>query len=151
IRQLKKPEESLEGADWEWWFTDGSTWFGMLVQAKRLDVATQAYQGLDKIVKSSGKLQIDLLVAEAQRKNIQPIYSFYNYTNQPPLMIQWNCGTIAVPKDELFGCSVADARAVRHFITNNQNQISTVSQASYPWSFLVCCPVYGGKGRLSPA
>jgi hypothetical protein len=150
IRQLKKPQESLEGADWEWWFTDGATWFGMLVQAKRLNVATQSYQGLDKSVKSSGQLQIDLLLSEAHRKNIHPIYCFYNYTNQPPLKIGWNCGTIAVPKDELFACSVADARAIRHFVSRNLNHVAEVSRASFPWSCLVCCP-YGGKGRLSPA
>jgi hypothetical protein len=28
IRQLKRYQESFEGADWEWWFTDGAIGLG---------------------------------------------------------------------------------------------------------------------------
>jgi hypothetical protein len=35
--QFNKREETFTGADWEWWLTDGRLWYGLLIQAKRLD------------------------------------------------------------------------------------------------------------------
>jgi hypothetical protein len=46
IVQFNKPQEARTGADWLWTLTDGTTWFSMLVQAKRLYQKTERYEKL---------------------------------------------------------------------------------------------------------
>ena len=52
--QFNKREKSFTGADWEWWLTDGRLWFGLLIQAKRLDLfADGAYDRLQLMDKAA--------------------------------------------------------------------------------------------------
>jgi hypothetical protein len=43
-----KPQEGLNGADWEWWLTDSkrSEWLGIRIQAKVLDLTTDSFPHL---------------------------------------------------------------------------------------------------------
>ncbi len=38
VIKFGKSRESKNGADWEWWFGSGDEWFGMRVQAKKLNL-----------------------------------------------------------------------------------------------------------------
>jgi hypothetical protein len=57
--QFTKPLENHTGADWEWWLTDGRLWFGLLIQAKRLDPKSHKYQHIKHAMGKRKILQAD--------------------------------------------------------------------------------------------
>jgi hypothetical protein len=75
--QFNRREESFTDADWEWWLTDGRLWFGLLIQAKRLNPKSHRHPQINKRV-GKKKPQIDLLIEQAALKDIDPLYFFYN-------------------------------------------------------------------------
>lgn len=138
--QFNRHEESFTGADWEWWLTDGHLWFGLLIQAKRLDLKSHKYPQIKKLVGKTKTPQIDLLMQQAQRKGIDPLYFFYNYSSGKPSTFTWNCGS--TPFDLLqLGCSVAHAAAVKRALAKGGAGLPKISPISYPLRCLVCCPV----------
>jgi hypothetical protein len=57
VRKFTKWQEGrTTGADWEWWFGDRRGWFGMRVQAKKLNSGRRLYSGLDHVAGSSGEV-----------------------------------------------------------------------------------------------
>jgi hypothetical protein len=129
-------EGQKSGADWEWWLGGKSGWFPMRVQAKRLDSFRKQFTGLKKTIRSSGIRQVDLLIQDANRYNITPVYLFYGYWDHCPYF-HWH-----QPKARRSwrGCSIADASIVREHINRNQIDMVAMGQISAPLSCLVCCP-----------
>jgi hypothetical protein len=143
ILQFNKPQESIIGADWLWALTDGTTWFAMLVQAKRLYRPSERYERLTHTVGPNNTPQIDLLIDAARRLQVAPAYVFYNYTVQSPThRMNWNCRSIP-RSDRLFGCSVAEATAVGSILASKNDNIIAVGGVSYPLRCLTCCQVLG--------
>jgi hypothetical protein len=115
-------------------------WFGLLIQAKRLDSKSHKYPQIKKRIGKRKIPQIDLLTAQARLKGIDPVYFFYNYSNGNPLAFTWNCG--AAPLDLLqLGCTVAHAAAVQRALVQGGAGLPKISLISYPLRCLVCCPV----------
>lgn len=144
IVQFKKPQEARTGADWLWTLTDGTTWFSMLVQAKRLYQKTERYEKLGHSVGNPPREQIDILINTATHLRVSPAYIFYNFTNTQPSAprVHWNCGSF--PRtDRLFGCSVAEASAVKSILSSAGDGLSSISTVSFPFHCLACCPVRG--------
>lgn len=129
VYKFDKSEESLNGADFDWWVGSESTgWIGMRFQAKKL--SDGIYSELGHYVR--GQRQYDLLLREAHGDGMWPFFCFYNGWNDP-----WPIGTrnLACPRDRTpvplsefprkgegrcthvaldhFGCAVAPAPAVR--------------------------------------
>ena len=79
-KAFTRNEEFNNGADWEWWILVNSHFetkaYRLLVQAKKLKPTDDNYP----IVTYSNKngMQIDLLIAEAKRKNALPLYAYYS-------------------------------------------------------------------------
>lgn len=142
--QFNKREESFTGADWEWWLTDGRQWLGLLIQAKRLGPKSGKYEAIRHWVKSAEMWQMDLLLWQASRKGIDPLYCFYNYSPAWPALT-WKC-CAAPSKLELFGCTVAHATAVQGRLAQGGAGLPKMSEVSYPLACLVCCP-----GATDPA
>jgi len=138
--QFNKREEPFTGADWEWWLTDGHLWYGLLIQAKRLDLNSHKYPQIKKLVGKPGTPQIDLLIEQARLKHIDPLYFFYNYSTGNPSALTWNCGTTPFDLYQL-GCMVAHAGAVKRVLGNGGAGLPRISPISYPLRCLVCCPV----------
>ena len=92
--QFLTPQEKFTGADWEWWLTDGQSWFGLLIQAKRLGRTTHKYEELKHRVGKNRTPQIELLLNCAKHKGIDPLYLFYNYKSGRLESLQWSCGSI---------------------------------------------------------
>ena len=108
--QFRKPQEKFT-PDWEWWLTDGQSWFGLLIQAKRL-----GSQHINTTVLNTGlgKMrlpQIELLLNCARQKGIDPLYVFYNYNSGRLGSLQWSCSRI-YPNMAQLGCT-AFAHACR--------------------------------------
>lgn len=102
VKTFSRAEESRKtGADWAWWWEGERTWFGALVQAKRL-VEQRAgsfgyafdYRPQPSKANPNPDRQIDLLMAASRRFELPPMFALYN---GPDLMIdaaQWVCTEI---------------------------------------------------------
>lgn len=84
-RVFTRQEESRHtGADWMWWFTDGTEWFGVLVQAKRGRLIRDTlsydfdYTPSPTIRRPSPAPQRQLLLDAARTLGVPAIYVLYN-------------------------------------------------------------------------
>lgn len=66
------------GADWEWWILFSGRSFRFRIQAKKLTQGIDAYASIAKTNRLG--LQIDMLIASADRVNALPFYAFYTAT-----------------------------------------------------------------------
>jgi hypothetical protein len=151
VRKFSKLQEGKStGADWEWWFVGGGRGFGMRVQAKRLSTATQKYEDLGRLAGKSGKLQVDLLIKDAQKANLYPAYCFYNFWDSAKPLPAWNCRSF-VANWRMFGCALADAGAIKLLISKGLNDLQSVAEHCLPWSCLVCCQGFAPKPQATLA
>ncbi len=134
--QFTKPEESITGADWEWWLTNGRLWAGLLIQAKILKAKANLYSSIKHKVR--GRPQIDIILDQANSKGIPALYFFYNHTLLDITKLSWNCHSTG-PQLEQLGCTVAYAQAVKPLIKKGGAGISTLGPISVPLRCLVCC------------
>ncbi len=147
IRKYKRHEEADTGADWIWWFGAHDGWFGMRVQAKRLDFSSLTYDGIKKTVKKWNKLQIDILIDQAKADHLVPIYCFYNSWDSSQYQPQWNCKTFPTQVEDL-GCTVANAHNVKA-VLKSKTKLAVIDPISWPWMCLVCCTGHSkGSGTL---
>jgi hypothetical protein len=147
IKKFTKVQEGkTTGADWEWWLIGGGYGFGMRIQAKKLDADQLRYFQLAKTCgKARRASQIDLLLKDVQKPNLYPAYCFYNFWDQQLVKPCWNCCS-SPPDWRLFGCSIADARAVKRLVIKGKDDLQSVAKMSFPWSCLVCCDYYMALG-----
>ena len=129
--------ETVIGADWEWWLTDGHEWLGILVQAKALNIPTQKYRKLNYRPKDSPHRQLEIHIANALHRSLFPLLCFYNYAPQTNF-IEWNCGSFD-RKDALLGCCVADARVVAPRARRKAIGFQAISSISFPLLCLIGC------------
>jgi hypothetical protein len=129
--------EAVIGADWEWWLTDGHEWLGILVQAKSLNISRQKYLKLNYKPKRAISRQLETHVENATRRSVFPLLCFYNYTGHPG-SITWNCQTYG-RREDVFGCSVADARVVDTLARGRALGLRALSRVSFPLLCLVGC------------
>lgn len=70
--------EVLSGADWIWWWVDGASAYGMLVQAKRVTVTKSTWSfGFDYRSKKAVRAQRDVLLSTAATLDLVPVYALY--------------------------------------------------------------------------
>jgi hypothetical protein len=104
-----KPKETVNGADWEWWFTKGKKAVGFRVQAKRI-YPSGSYQAL-----TPQGSQLAKLIAKAG--DCYPLIAFYNNEfwtpkslNGDPMPKRCSCPEYKLPS--YWGISIASAHAV---------------------------------------
>ena len=146
--------ESRIGADWAWAFVgpDGGSCQGMLVQAKRLDDRDREYRELFRRsgqgVAGTAKSQIDLLIENAGRFGLPPVYAFYNHLSDPTRVPTDSCGSLGmVPQrlPESWGVAIASAFAVRD--AGPDKTYDRHRRHCRPLHCLLCS---GGSGRQGP-
>lgn len=71
-----QPAEATSGADWIWWWVDADSAYGMLVQAKRLNVHRGKWR-FDFGYRSSAGSQQSSLRATAASLDLVPVYALY--------------------------------------------------------------------------
>ncbi|MBI1765024.1 MAG: hypothetical protein HYR56_26740 [Acidobacteria bacterium] len=115
IRQVipKSSEEAVMGFDWEWWVGSGNRWFRYVVQAKILSRESLKYEALCHRVKSSKKLQIDVLKDFADRKKAIPLYCFYNYLPNDIAESYWHCPPEYQKDISQLGCTLVPLEIVK--------------------------------------
>lgn len=130
-------ESHLTGADWEWWIGSNSGWYGLLVQAKRIYLyqnnSIEKYESLPHSIGNTGKLQVDLLIEDAKRRGLYPLYCFYNYLRNP--QIKPILCSDKRPDRRAWGCTVASAHAIKTNIYNKKISVNDI----FPQSRLLTC------------
>lgn len=130
LNTFGKKKEAKNGADWEWHIIGRRRKFRMRVQAKRL-------QKDDKLkipheVKSSGDQQIDLLIADAKKYRLKPVYCLYSAERQRDHWKKKNVGG----SFEAFeaGCLLAHAQTVK---SEMPKTLADIEKDCMPWHYLV--------------
>lgn len=147
IKAFTKPQEKINGADWEWWIGEPGSWLGMRVQAKRIKLPSETFASLQSygIVKGKGTSQIDNLIARAQFDQLNAAYCLYTVTRKLPMLRTWPTYTVTgggpiSPQ----GCLIADAHAVKAI---GKNRLADLAQVCIPWHLLVC---HCSSGMIHP-
>lgn len=140
VKFTKIQESHRSGADWQWWFGSNGRWFGMRVQAKRLNTRRMRYDHLGYRTSPKHPRQIDRLIGDALANGLAPLYCFYNRVLHTP---GWPCDCCN-PFHEHLGCTIADARHVDLLLSQNATGFDDISLVSTPLMCLVCG---GGTNR----
>jgi hypothetical protein len=143
-RTFTKPQEGINGADWEWWFanTSKSLWLGVRVQAKVLNLSTNRFEHLHYRDKQ-GKSQLEKLRESAKKEKILPLYCFYLHSLSEDL--PWKRHLRRPPfwclpsAPEQFGCCVAGISSVEKLRQQKErDHLEDISEYAVPWHCLVC-------------
>ncbi len=139
IRQYNRREESRNGADWEWWFHDGTHGFGMRVQAKKAH--KDGRYVLRHIVRGTGALQSTQLIEDAAASGCLPFYVFYNHkswTATDDRLAPRDCDHTQADQRQM-GCTIVSALVVQRVMAEGMPRSSDhVKRHSLPWNRFVC-------------
>ena len=137
VRRFAVRDESLNGADWEWWLGSHGRWAGMRVQAKKLDANGDRYVNLRHEVGDPPRRQIDILRRDAQRVGLPAAYVLYN--GDSLARASWGPSPCGHQEVRLRGCAIAGAGRVESVLNGGSDRLAEVAPISLPWSDLVCC------------
>ncbi len=84
-----------------------------------------------------------MLINDANKNALIPLYCLYNYWDTNKLSIKWNCSTYS-PITELQGCTMISAGHVKQLISANDKSLRSIAKQALPWHCLVCCKGYSG-------
>ena len=129
LHTFGKKIEATNGADWEWHIKGRARTFRMRVQAKRLQQDNRLK--IPHVVKSSKQAQIDLLIADAKRHHLMPVYCFYSSEDQRG---KWKVGSPTSGGSFEFGCLLASAHKVR---AKMPKSLGAIENDCVPWHYLV--------------
>lgn len=125
ILTFSKPQEALNGSDWEWAIIGNQLTLRMRIQAKRID-KKGSLRGLNRKAKTATLSQMDALIKGAEQEDILPVYCFYSADKHRS---HWNSSA-----DEFhYGCLIADARKIKKLKNKNFQSVET---NCVPWHFL---------------
>lgn len=136
----KQVEGGTTGADWEWWFGDGSgtPYVGMRVQAKKLHSKSGGHRyDFSHTTGESKKLQIDTLRSAAAEVGLPAIYALYNGGFE---LEEFSWGCCVAPSKPLFGVSMISADTAEKLRKAKTTKLADVGSHSLPWSCLMLCP-----------
>ncbi|WP_298867505.1 hypothetical protein [uncultured Microbacterium sp.] len=79
VAPFTQTAESHSGADWIWWWVDGTSAYGMLVQAKRVTINQSGRWHFGFAYKAHGAAhtQRDVLFSAAAKLGLLPVYALY--------------------------------------------------------------------------
>lgn len=142
--------EFQEGADWEWWFLSKSGIIGLRLQAKRIHSFNGLYEYTHLDYRSGNSFQVDVLINNAQRKELTPLYilynfwdldfSFYNFINHGLRNLAC-CKVYSRSSRRNFGITIASAFAIRDLVHQNPpgKKLLDILPVSWPIYCLTCC------------
>lgn len=142
IETFTRHAESLNGSDWEWWFTGPSgKWLGMRVQAKVLNLVSEKFEHLHHENKHG--FQVDLLIDDADKNGVIPLYCMYVNWEPKKYKAKWQCITHK-PTVRHFGTSILSPQTVKKLQFDNQTHLSSIIDSLKPMHCIFCCSGFGG-------
>ncbi|OPX54101.1 hypothetical protein SAMN02745127_01526 [Oceanospirillum multiglobuliferum] len=149
VESFTRHKESVNGADWEWWFTGPSgKWLGMRIQAKVLKLDSEKYEHLHHHNKN-GK-QVDLLVQDAIRGNMVPTYCMYTNWDPSKYDTPWKCKTHKTSVRH-YGTALLSTSKVRQLQATKETRLSMIINSLRPMHCIFCCSGHGGTDLPSRA
>ncbi|EMV2055921.1 TPA: hypothetical protein NJ473_004431 [Vibrio parahaemolyticus] len=149
VESFTRHKESLNGADWEWWFTGPSgKWLGMRIQAKVLKLHTEKYEHLHH--KNKNGQQVDLLVQDAVKGNMIPAYCMYTNWDPKKYDTPWKCRTHKTSVRH-YGTALLSTKKVKAYQVNNETRLSQIINDLKPMHCIFCCSGHGGSDLPSRA
>jgi hypothetical protein len=147
-------QEAGNGADWQWeWWFEGHQWFGLRVQAKRLQRLRSGQLGYNIGYESgrrgSKRRQIDLLIDDADEAGIPAAYVLYNGPDLNMAAFTWGCRRLPA-KAAFFGVSLLPATVALELLDAQRDDLGSVGSASRPWSCLASCDQRGCTAKEDP-
>lgn len=142
VHTFPKHIEAKKGADWEWYIVGDKLTAKMRVQAKRLqnnDVLKIKHK-----VASSGKQQRALLIDEAHKDKMKPIYCIYCTEPQRTLWTEKTTTSLGYESYHM-GCLLADASDV----PLSTRRLGEIEQECKPWHYLFERSLFGYEKRES--
>lgn len=137
VDTFTRHKESVNGSDWEWWFTGpGRKWLGMRVQAKVLNLESEKYEHLHHSNKN-GK-QVDLLVNDARKYDLIPLYCMYTNWKLSDYKASWKCQTYK-PSVRHFGTAILSPDVVRSLQKSNDTHLKSIIRHLRPMHCIFCC------------
>lgn len=134
--------ESVNGSDWEWWFTGPSgKWLGMRVQAKVLNLTSEKYEHLHHTNKHGS--QVDLLIADANKNGLIPLYCMYSNWDPKKYEANWKCGTYKSTVRH-YGTAILSPQKVKRLQLTSETRLSFVIDSLKPMHCLFCCSGFHG-------
>ncbi len=139
LKSFTKNQEARNGADWEWWFIDSNKRIGfpMRVQAKRLPKNSHKFKNLlTYSAKKSTQRQIDMLINDAQKFGMMPLYCLY--ISEAEMYLANELYRLQLKRSyPLFeyGCWVGSATAIK---AGRKQDLNGLFDTIFPWHFLVC-------------
>lgn len=134
-KTFTRPQEGVNGADWEWWLTDPtrSRWLGLRVQAKVLELKSDTFAHLHYRPKRGRGYQTTRLKKAAEVDGLIPLYCLYSH---PPAGA---AGWGAVAPSEAYGCALASVKDVERLRRRSKSVdfVSVMANAT-PWHFPMC-------------
>lgn len=137
INTFTRHKESVNGSDWEWWFTGQSgKWLGMRIQAKVLNLNSEKYEHLHHINKNGH--QVDLLIKDAKKHDLIPLYCMYTNWKSGDYKVNWQCKTYK-PSILHYGAAILNPIKVKQLQKNRSNHLTDVIDDLRPMHCLFCC------------
>ncbi len=130
-----KPQEGINGADWEWWLTNPkrSRWLGLRVQAKVLELKSDTFAHLHYRPNRGRAYQSTRLKAAAEMDGLIPLYCLY--AHPPASATRW----AKYGSSETYGCALLQVKEVERLRRRGKsNDFVSVMSRAVPWSWLVC-------------
>ncbi|WCM29031.1 hypothetical protein NDN01_09130 [Sphingomonas sp. QA11] len=130
LHTFGKKKEAKNGADWEWHIIGRARSFGMRVQAKRLQ--QDNVLKIPHVVKSTKAEQINLLIDDAKKHGLMPVYCFYATEAQ---RTKWKATSAPGGLSPFeFGCLLTSAHKVK---AKMPKTLSAIESDCVPWHYLV--------------
>lgn len=149
VESFTKPKESLNGSDWEWWFTGPSgKWLGMRIQAKVLNLTSEKYEHLHHHNKNGQ--QVDLLIKDAFKSRMIPAYCMFTNWDPAKYSTPKKCNTHKASVRH-YGTAILSTKKVKEYRTSKVTHLSKIINDLRPMHCIFCCSAYGGSDLPSRA
>ncbi|PEC20583.1 DUF6615 family protein [Bacillus cereus] len=141
FKKVTAPEESKNGADWEWYIVEGEYWIRFAVQAKKLSIKDSQkktkylYRYLHSGTEKNS--QCNRLLKYSYENGYIPIYSFFNYIKAEDRK------GIKITRDvegqiELLGWTYCFAEKISPTFSDMNNEFKDIWDFSEPMKTLFC-------------
>ncbi|MFE8149334.1 hypothetical protein RBA69_19215 [Brenneria goodwinii] len=142
VNTFTRRKESVNGSDWEWWFTGPSgKWLGMRVQAKVLKLDSEKYEHLH--YSNVNGQQVDLLIQDAKNNDLIPLYCMYTNWKPGDYKVGWKCKTYK-PSIRHYGTAILNPTIVKQLQTRGLNHLKDVIGDLRPMHCIFCCSGFSG-------
>lgn len=140
-----KPQEGVNGADWEWWLTNSSRtmWLGLRIQAKILELRSNTFAHLHYKSGTPKTYQLHKLVSDAAKHGLTPLYCLYSHLPTVSPSVPAQCCHSFINTPESYGCSISSTDHIANLQASKEtDDLKSVLSKAAPWHCLVCCRGY---------